>query len=67
MHLLEMPQLALDDVIRYALHRLGDVGEKPGLLTVVEQIKGCSREDALGYQLAVSFRTRQFIRRCHVA
>jgi hypothetical protein len=39
MHLREMPKLTLDDELRDALHRRGDVGEEPGLLAVVEQIE----------------------------
>jgi hypothetical protein len=39
MHLVEMVQLTLDDVIRHTLHRFGDVGEEPGFFAIIEQIE----------------------------
>jgi hypothetical protein len=38
-----MPQLALEDVIRHALHRLGDIGKEPAFLTVIKQIEQRTR------------------------
>jgi hypothetical protein len=39
MHLLEVPKLPLGDEIGDSPHRLGDVGEEPRLLILVEQIE----------------------------
>ena len=38
-HFLEKAELAFDDEVRYSLHRVGNVGEKAGLLAFVEQIE----------------------------
>jgi hypothetical protein len=53
MNLLEMAQLAFDDVIRHPLHGLGDVREKPGLLALVKQIEQRSGLDVIIVALAV--------------
>lgn len=39
MHFFEIIQLTLDNLMRHALHRFGNVGEKSGLVAVVEQIE----------------------------
>jgi len=39
MHFFKMSQLAPDDIVRHALHRLGDIGKEPGFLTVIKQIE----------------------------
>jgi hypothetical protein len=39
MHLLEMRELPLDDLLRHAPHCLGDIREKPLFLARIEQVQ----------------------------
>ncbi len=47
MGLLKVAELALDDLVRHAVHRFGDVGKKPRLLPLVEKVKQGPRGPAL--------------------
>jgi hypothetical protein len=58
MHFFEMPQLSLGNLIRNALHRFCNVGEKPGLLPVVEQIEQRPRLAVIIIALAVVIAVR---------
>ena len=58
MHFFEMSQLAFDNFIRRALHRFGGVGEKSGLLAVVEQIEQDPRLAVIVIALAVVITVR---------
>jgi len=49
----EMPKLTLDDVVRAATHRRGDVGEEPGLLVGVEKIEQGAGLNVIVVALAV--------------
>jgi hypothetical protein len=52
-YLCEMPKSTFDNKVRYTLHRRGDVGEKPGLLILVEQIEQRARLGVIVVALAV--------------
>ena len=58
MHFFEMPQLAFDNLIRHALHRLRGVREKASLLAVVEHIEQRPRLAVIVIALAVVITVR---------